>query len=299
MFGSQSHRQLSRRQFLRGAALLGAGAALGSSLLSPSERALANGPTPIRSVPGAGNKVALTYDDLWSEVYTFRIARACHQRGIRVTLFPIGRAILNNLERPQKGYEELYPRMRDMGHEIGCHLFTHRNIKQFGLQQLVDEEMEPALQTMRRALGADFRPVGIRPPYGVMTDAMQELAALYGIPLILWSVDSRDAVCTSRLDCETACGKTEASHLAAVDNLAASDLPSGQTRHNVACTKQECSQLCVDHILENVEQHLRPGSVILNHALLNSYRALLPMLDLLRHRNLQPVPLTELLARGR
>ena len=291
-----SLQSVSRRQFLRGALALGAGAALGTRLLSPAMPALANGMAPIRSVPSAGRLVALTYDDLWSEFYTLRIARACHKRGIRVTLFPVGQAVRNNLVRPHKGYEDMYAKMRDMGHEIGCHLYTHRDIRDFDLEQLVEEEMEPSLEALRKALGADFQPVGIRPPYGVMTDAVRELSDLYGIPLILWGVDSRDAFCQARLDCDTACRATENSHLAHSDSSPASDLPTGESSHQVACTKAQCEQLCVEQILANVERLLRPGSIVLNHGLRNTYLALLPMLDLLRRRNLQPVALTELLA---
>ena len=185
---SVSH-SLSRRQFLRGALTLGAAAALGGGSFSPAPRAYANGIAPVRAVPDAGRRVALTYDDLWNEFYTFRIARAYHKRGVSITLFPAGRAVRNNNVRPHEGYEDMYAKMRDMGHDIGCHLHTHRDIRDFDLEQLVEEEMEPSLEAMRLALGADFTPVGIRPPYGVMTDAVRELAALYGIPLILWGVD--------------------------------------------------------------------------------------------------------------
>ena len=292
---SVSH-SLSRRQFLRGALTLGAAAALGGGSFSPAPRAYANGIAPVRAVPDAGRRVALTYDDLWNEFYTFRIARAYHKRGVSITLFPAGRAVRNNNVRPHEGYEDMYAKMRDMGHDIGCHLHTHRDIRDFDLEQLVEEEMEPSLEAMRLALGADFTPVGIRPPYGVMTDAVRELAALYGIPLILWGVDSRDAFCQARLDCDTACSASESSHLTTADLLAASDSSSAQSSITVACTKEQCEQLCVDYILDNVKKHLRPGSVILSHALRNSYLALQPILDLLRRNNLQPVALSELLA---
>ena len=84
-----------------------------------------------RHVHTNARKVSLTYDDLWSEYYTLRIGREYYRRNIRLTLFPAGRAVLNNLERPNRGYENLYPRLRDMGHEFGCHLFTHRVITGF------------------------------------------------------------------------------------------------------------------------------------------------------------------------
>ena len=189
------NKSISRRQFLSH----GAGFALASVLSLSGIGASANSARIIRHVYTNARKVSLTYDDLWSEYYTLRIGREYYRRNIRLTLFPAGRAVLNNLERPNPGYENLYPRLRDMGHEFGCHLFTHRVIRDFSLQQLTEEEMEPALHTMRRALGPGFHPVGIRPPYGHVTEAVKELSASYGIPLILWGLDSQDAVCTKRV----------------------------------------------------------------------------------------------------
>ena len=274
---------------MRRVGFLGAGAALGNNLLAVPGRSLANGAEPIRTVAAAGQKVCLTYDDLWNEYYTLRIARFYHERDIRITFFPIGRAITNNLKRPHADHENLYPRLRDMGHEIGCHLYTHRNHRKFGLQQLIDEEMEPALGALRQALGADFTPIGIRPPYGIMTDSIRELSALYGIPLIMWGVDSQDALCTVRTDCDSACSAPAPTGPAADASM------SMQVGQSAPCTKLECARICVDHIIDQVDQHLHPGSVILNHSLLSSYLAAAPLLRLLRRRNLQPVALSQLL----
>ena len=284
--------QLSRRQFLRQTLTAAAGAALG---FSPPV-ASANGAPLIRSLPKAGRRVSLTYDDLWNEIYTFRIARACHQRGLRVTLFPAGRAVWNNLKRPKPKHENMYARMRDMGHEIGCHLYTHDDIREYSLEQLIEEEMEPSLAAMRRALGADFMPVALRPPYGHMTDAVRELAALYDIPLALWSVDTRDAWCTATLDCDTACAVSASSPADSSGDTAHSHEDATPSSQHAACTAEQCSKICVEQILDNVEERAKPGSIILNHALRTSYRALLPMLDLLQRKRLQPVRLTELMA---
>ena len=277
---------ISRRQFLRRVGILGAGAALGGSPLSVPGRSLANDAEPIRTVAAAGRKVCLTYDDLWNEYYTLRIASIYHKYSIRIALFPAGRAINNNLKRPHRDHENLYPRLRDMGHEIGCHLYTHRNHRRFSLQQLIDEEMEPALDAMRQALGADFMPIGIRPPYGIVTDAIRELSALYDIPLILWSVDSQDALCTVRTDCDSACSARSATD----------GSQSTQVGQSAPCTKQECEQLCVNHIIERLDRLLRPGSVVLNHGIRNAYLAVGPLLNTLRRRDLQPVALSEFLA---
>lgn len=238
----------------------------------------------------AGRRVSLTYDDLWSEYYTLRIARLYHKRGIRIALFPAGRAITNNLQRPHADHENLYPRLRDMGHEIGCHLYTHRNHRRFSLQQLIDEEMEPALGAMRQALGANFTPIGLRPPYGIITDAIRELSELYSIPLIMWGVDSEDALCTVNTDCDSACSAP------AADVHADDDDTVAQEDQSAPCTQRECVQICLNHILSQLDQHLRPGSVVLNHAVRNAYWAVAPLLRLLSRRNLQPVALSELLA---
>ena len=183
---------MSRRQFMRWGAAAATGALLGGDL---SLRAQSDNTRIIRHVHTNVRKVSLTYDDLWSEFFSLKIGREYQRRNVRLTFFPAGLAVLNNLDRPNAGYENLYPRLRDMGHEFGCHLFTHRDITGFNLQQLIDEEFQPALHMMRRALGHGFRPVGIRPPYGIVTDALRELSDRYRIPLILWGLDSQDAIC--------------------------------------------------------------------------------------------------------
>lgn len=275
---------LSRRQFLA----LGAGAALGAVLGAGDKVANANSARIIRHVYTNARKVCLTYDDLWSEYYTLRIAREYSRRNVGLTLFPAGLAVKNNLNRPHAGYENLYPRLRDMGHEFGCHLFTHRDIRNFGLQQLIDEEMEPSLHVMRRALGPAFQPVGLRPPYGVVTDAVQELSARYGIPLILWGLDSQDAICTKQSE---------------RDDCACEPLPSflsyasvwGPDPSDVMCSQAQCLESCIDTIVNNYEYYLRPGTIILHHTLKAALLAIPSTLRFLRAWNMQPIRFTELL----
>lgn len=258
---------------------------LGATALSSD----ASGARIIRHVHTNARKVSLTYDDLWSEYYALRIGREYQRRNVRLTLFPAGRAVLNNLQRPNSGYENLYPRLRDMGHEFGCHLFTHRVINDMSLQQLIDEEMEPTLHVMRRALGPSFRPVGIRPPYGHVTDALKELSARYNMPLILWGLDSQDAICTKQNEDKTCECKSQASF----DSYARIWGP--QLKDGV-CSEQQCPDICVNTILNNYRGYLRPGTIILHHTIKTAFLAIEPGLDLLRNWNMQPIPLSELLA---
>ncbi|MCY3796617.1 MAG: polysaccharide deacetylase family protein [Chloroflexi bacterium] len=276
---------ISRRHFLQ----WGAGAALAPILAGTAPASVASDARIIRQVSTNERKVCLTYDDLWSEYYALRIGREYQRRNVRLTLFPAGRAVLNNLERPNPGYENLYPRLRDMGHEFGCHLFTHRVIKDMSLQQLIDEEMAPTLHVMRRALGSSFRPVGIRPPYGHVTDAVKQLSARYDMPLILWGLDSQDAICTKRNEGKTCACKSQA-------NFDSYARIWGPQLTNGVCAEQQCPEVCVDLILNNYRSYLRPGTIILHHTVKTALLAIEPSLDLLRNWNMQPISLTELLS---
>ena len=284
---------MSRRRFLR----LGLAAA-GSSLLSGSpplsahtndadEQFSAGFGYVIRGVRTNARRVCLTIDDLWSEYYTLRICREFHRRNIRLTLFPIGHAVHNNLERPTAGHENLYPRLRDMGHEFGCHLYTHRVIKGFSVEQLIHEEMEPSLRVMRRALGANFKPVGIRPPYGHVTDELKELSRQYYTPLILWGLDSQDAICTQQKDVHN-CECPQPSEYAMYSQL------HGLAPPDLICDQDRCARECVKEIVNSYESYLRPGAIILHHALKATMMAIPGIVGLLDDWNMKAIPLSEL-----
>ncbi len=294
--GKDLNSGITRRQFMRLGASLASGALLGSGLSTlahsggDDNSSTASRARVIRHVYTNERKVCLSFDDMWSEFYAFRICREYHQLNIPLTLFPVGLAVRNNLVRPHEGYENMYVRMRDMGHEFGCHLYTHRDIKDFSLQQLIDEEMEPSLQVMRRALGSNFKPIGLRPPYGVVTDALKELSVMYGVPLVLWGLDSQDSICTSscRDDSPVDCVNSNEIY----SSIWTRDL------NGALCIKSSCEERCVDAILKSYESYMRPGTIILHHVLKASYLAIRRIVAFLRNWNLQPVRLSELLTYG-
>lgn len=284
---------ISRRRFLQ----LGLGAATGSLLSGSLPLSAHSGGSDdqysggvgyvIRGVSTNARRICLTIDDLWSEYYTLRICREFQRRNIRLTLFPIGYAVFSNLERPTEGHENLYPRLRDMGHEFGCHLYTHRVIKDFSIEQLIDEEMEPSLRVMRRALGANFKPVGLRPPFGHVTDALKELSKRYFTPLILWGLDSQDAICTQQRDVHN-CECPEQSEYAMYSHL------RGEAPLDLFCDKDHCARVCVQEIIHNYESYLRPGAIILHHALKATLMAIPSVVELLDDWNMEAIPLSEL-----
>ncbi len=287
---------ISRRQFLRWGAGIAAGSLLGgvpvTSAHSGDREQSSTTPKArvIRRVQTSARKVCLTYDDLWSEFYSLKIGREYRKRGIALTLFPIGYAVQNNLRRPHAGYENLYPRLRDMGHEFGCHLHTHRDITGFSVQQLIDEELEPALQVMRQALGPGYRPVGIRPPYGIVTDELRELSNRYEMPLILWGLDSRDAICARA--CADQCEGEDRTIPEVYSHLYGPETPE------TLCSNANCAAHCVDAIMSNYETYLRTGTIALNHMIRSSFEAIPRLHSLLRAWNLQPILLSELLSYG-
>ena len=251
---------LSRREFLLGsvgtifATLTSVQPASTSDALNAFPQ-LSDG-IPIRSVKTRARNIALTFDDMWFEYIAHQIGSAFAKHGIRLTFFPTGRVVRNNLIRPQEGYENLYSRLKDMGHEFGCHLYTHHPINDLSLHQLIDEEMEPTLTTLRRAFGPNFQPVAIRPPFGIVTESLRQLSRRYSIPLVLWDIDSRDAICTRQ-------GKDP--------------------------------EDCVDEVMANIKKRLRPGSIVLQHGILVSYLAIEPLVEFLSELQLQPITLSALL----
>lgn len=285
---------ISRRRFLRmgltaaTGSLLSQGLSLSAHSNGSDEQYSGGAGDVIRGVRTNARRICLTIDDLWSEYYTLKICREFHRRDIRLTLFPIGYAVNSNLERPTAGHENLYPRLRDMGHEFGCHLYTHRVIKEFSVEQLIDEEMEPSLRVMRRALGANFKPVGIRPPYGHVTDALKELSERYYTPLILWGLDSQDAICTQQKDVHN-CECPEQSDYAMYSH------PRGQAPLDLLCDEDRCARECVKEIVNSYESYLRPGTITLHHALKATLLAIPAIVELLEDWNMKAIPFSELL----
>ena len=292
----KSHRRsslISRRRVLQmglaaaTATLSGGGPPLAAHSDDTGERFSGGAGSVIKGVRTNARRVCITVDDLWSEFYTLKICREFHRRNIRLTLFPIGHAVNNNLERPTPGHENLYPRLRDMGHEFGCHLYTHRVIKEFSVEKLIEEEMEPSLRVMRRALGANFKPVGIRPPYGHVTDAVKELAWRYYTPLVLWGLDSQDAICTQQKDVHNCECQEQPDYMlySYMRDLASPDL---------LCDEDRCARECVQEIVNSYESYLRPGTIIIHHALKPTLMAIPAIAELLANWNMKAIPLSEL-----
>lgn len=77
-------------------------------------------------------------------------------------------------------------RIRQEGHQIGSHSFSHRALTELSTADAL-ADLEKCDRALRQVLGDGS--YWLRPPYGFLSD--RELCAL-GTPAICWSVDTED-----------------------------------------------------------------------------------------------------------
>lgn len=130
------------------------------------------------AIPVAGKKVvALTFDDGPWPHSTNEILGILRDNNIKATFFMVGQEIGR---RP-----EVAAQVRDAGHVIGAHSFTHavRPRDPNGEISKTDVNLKKVLQ---------FTPTIYRPPYGIVHNAMTRRAQTTNKAIILWSADSED-----------------------------------------------------------------------------------------------------------
>ncbi|MCL2842951.1 MAG: polysaccharide deacetylase family protein [Oscillospiraceae bacterium] len=130
--------------------------------------------------PPGGRRIALTFDD-GPSLHTERLLNALRDRNVPVTFYVLGRQVA---ARP-----DLARRMVAEGHEIACHTFSHPNLAQVSAVRMRDE-LTRTRNIIYQTTGAV--PTTFRPPYGSFNATTRAVAAEFGYPLILWSVDTRD-----------------------------------------------------------------------------------------------------------
>lgn len=130
-----------------------------------------------RSIDGK-KLVALTFDDGPGAETTPRLLDILKEKSVPATFFELGYKMRNNPEISKRAEEE--------GHEVGSHTMWHQNLVRVSGAGITDDINE-AKQVFRETLG---REVGImRLPYG---NSNALVAGIAGVPLLYWSVDTRD-----------------------------------------------------------------------------------------------------------
>lgn len=123
-------------------------------------------------------KVAITFDDGPSTVYTEILLDGLKERGVKATFFLTGREIQYS--------EDVVRRMSKEGHIVGNHTYSHIDLKRSNYETS-KEEIEKTNECIKRVTGKT--PKYIRPPYGDWDDRLLEETDM---SIVLWSVDPED-----------------------------------------------------------------------------------------------------------
>lgn len=123
--------------------------------------------------------VALTFDDGPSGKYTRTLLDGLALRGAKCTFLLCGYRMVQ--------YPELTQRIFDEGHEIGYHGYSHDPMKTMSRRKIGQELIDS-----KALLPEDCDPVFFRPPGGIVTDGIRQVAQARQLALLSWSVDPKD-----------------------------------------------------------------------------------------------------------
>lgn len=123
-------------------------------------------------------KVALTFDDGPHQKYTKLLLDGLRERNVKATFFLIGKSI--------EGKEELVEQMKEDGHLIGNHTYTHIQLGKVGTDDACAEiwKTNTAIYDITEEI-----PCFIRPPFGEWNE---ELSCAVDMSVVLWDIDPQD-----------------------------------------------------------------------------------------------------------
>ncbi len=133
---------------------------------------------PVRADYGS-KYVALTFDDGPSGKYTRALLDGLYDRGAKATFLLCGYRI--------QDYPDITQRIFDEGHEIGLHGYSHKNMQNMSRRDIAEELMKT-----QALLPEGCHPAFFRPPGGLRSDAMAQVAQARGLAVLHWSVDPHD-----------------------------------------------------------------------------------------------------------
>lgn len=133
---------------------------------------------PVRAESGS-KYVALTFDDGPSGKYTRALLDGLYDRGAKATFLLCGYRL--------KDYPDLAQRILEEGHEIGYHGYSHEPMKTMSRRGIAQELMDT-----QALLPEGCRPAFLRPPGGLSSDAVRQVAQARGLAILHWSVDPHD-----------------------------------------------------------------------------------------------------------
>lgn len=123
--------------------------------------------------------VALTFDDGPSGKYTRALLDGLEDREVKATFLLCGYRI--------KDYPDITLRIFQEGHEIGLHGYSHDSMRTMSRRTIGAE-----LINTEALLPEGCEPVFLRPPGGICTDGVRQVAEVRNLAILSWSVDPKD-----------------------------------------------------------------------------------------------------------
>jgi peptidoglycan/xylan/chitin deacetylase (PgdA/CDA1 family) len=171
---------VSRRDFLK----LGSLSLLSAALLpfEPDADIYREQPVIYR-ISERYKRIALTYDDCYLVNLLHKLEAILEQHPeVRITLFPVGEALLNNQVKDPGVWKRFY----DKGHEIGYHSFDHANLEMAPPESVV-ADFDRWLDALRAVLGVEPQVRFARPPFGIVSRPFLYMCAQRGLVPTMWS----------------------------------------------------------------------------------------------------------------
>jgi peptidoglycan/xylan/chitin deacetylase (PgdA/CDA1 family) len=156
---------------IAGAGMLGAAALPAMTFLTPVRALLPR----LRGI-GAGNHVALTFDDGPDQRSTPHFLNLLRQRGIHATFFMVGEQLTRNVS--------LGKEIAAAGHEVAVHGWSHRNVLVRNPKAIYDD-LAATYDLVADVTGT--QPRWYRPPYGVLSWPALSAVQRLGLTPVLWT----------------------------------------------------------------------------------------------------------------
>ncbi len=122
--------------------------------------------------------LALTFDDGPHSSCTEELLDGLKDRGVKASFFLMGENIPGN--------ERIIQRMKDEGHLIGTHCYSHVDLTRESMESAVSQ-IEKTNEMIEEITGT--KPAYIRPPYGAWNEELEEEVQMTPV---FWDIDTLD-----------------------------------------------------------------------------------------------------------
>jgi peptidoglycan/xylan/chitin deacetylase (PgdA/CDA1 family) len=135
----------------------------------------------LRSVPAAGKKVALTFDDGPSSSYTLDYLKVLRENQVPATFFLVGRHAQKN--------PSLVTMIAGEGHEIANHTFDHPDLRKCD-EKAITEQIARTSDLLSQWSQQEIKLM--RPPGGNISPGLSKVVAAMNLRIVMWAIDPRD-----------------------------------------------------------------------------------------------------------